>query len=133
MSTSELSDLLANMRPELVPGRFVFVELPGVGLEGNGLLATVRESEGTSAVVHQSDADRHGLDYDFVAAWITLRVHSALSAVGLTAAVSARLAENGISCNVIAGLRHDHLLVPVDRAGQAVELLRQLSAAGESP
>lgn len=133
MATNDLSELLVNLRPELLPGSFVFIELPEDGLEGAEPLATVRESEGLSAVVHRSDADRHGLDYDFVAAWITLRVHSSLSAVGLTAVVSDCLTRNGISCNVIAGLRHDHLLVPVDRAGQAVELLRQLSAAEESP
>jgi hypothetical protein len=76
-----------------------------------------------SIVVSQQDADDLGLEYEFVAAWIVLRVHSALDAVGLTAAVSSRLAEDGISCNVIAGLRHDHLLVPVDRARDALQAL----------
>ncbi|MFD4182275.1 ACT domain-containing protein [Rhodococcus sp. NPDC058514] len=60
-------------------------------------------------------------------AWLTLRVHSALDAVGLTAAVSSRLAEVGISCNVIAGYHHDHLLVPVDDAAAAVEALTALA------
>jgi hypothetical protein len=35
--------------------------------------------------------------------------------VGLTAA----LADRGISCNVIAGVYHDHLFVPDDRAEEA--------------
>jgi uncharacterized protein len=128
MPASELPELLAGMRPTLAPGSFVFVEVPPDGLGGTELLSTVRESEGTSAVIRRSDADRLGLSYDFVAAWITLEVHSALSAVGLTAAVSRCLTENGISCNVIAGLRHDHLLVPAERAGEALMALEELAS-----
>ena len=56
-------------------------------------------------------------------AWLTLEVHSSLESVGLTAAVSARLAARGIACNVIAGYHHDHLLVPVARADDAIEAL----------
>jgi hypothetical protein len=59
---------------------------------------------------------------------ITLRVRSALDAVGLTAAVSTELAANGISCNIVAGYYHDHLFVPEDDADYAVALLRELSA-----
>jgi hypothetical protein len=62
-----------------------------------------------------------------VAGWITLRVHSALEAVGLTAAVSAALAREGVSCNVVAGFYHDHLFVPHDSAAQAVRLLEDLA------
>ena len=66
--------------------------------------------------------------YDFVAAWITLQVHSALGAVGLTAAVSRVLTEAGISANVVAGFTHDHLFVPHDRADDAVRTLVALTA-----
>ena len=69
--------------------------------------ASIRESEGVSYVLERHDADRLGLSYDFVAGWISLTVHSALEAVGLTAAVSAAFTKQGISCNVIAGLFHD--------------------------
>jgi hypothetical protein len=129
MVESDLLTLIRHMRPEQVPGRFVFVRLPDSGIEGLDALATVREEEGLSAVVGQSDADRHGLEYDFVAAWITLRIESALSAVGLTAAVSNCLTAQGISCNVVAGLRHDHLLVPVEDTDEAIGALESLSAS----
>ncbi len=46
----------------------------------------------------------------------------------MTAAVSARLTAAGISCNVIAGYHHDHLLVPHNRGAEAVTLLEQLAA-----
>jgi ketosteroid isomerase-like protein len=114
----DLPKLLAGMRPQLQPGEYVFV----TG-EVAGAVATIREAEGPSAVVARADADAAGLDYDFVAAWIALTVHSALDAVGLTAELSARLADAGISCNVVAGARHDHLFVPAHRAEDALAAL----------
>ncbi|XXE67240.1 ACT domain-containing protein [Pseudomonas sp. R1-6] len=39
---------------------------------------------------------------------VTLTVHSALDAVGLTAAFATALGNAGISCNVIAAYYHDH-------------------------
>jgi ketosteroid isomerase-like protein len=114
----DLTKLLAGMRPELQPGDYVFV-----GGDHPAAVATVREPEGMSAVVPRADADAAALTYDFIAAWITLTVHSALDAVGLTAEVSARLTEGGISCNVVAGVRHDHLFVPADRAHEALRAL----------
>ena len=91
------------------------------------ILASVHEPEGWSLVLRRDDADTAGLTYDYVAAWITLRVYSSLAAVGLTAAVSSALAEAGISCNVIAGHHHDHLLVPHHEADRALDILRGLS------
>ncbi len=127
MPENDLNTLLRKMRPDTRPGEYVFVTAPDAPPADVELLATVVETEGPSAVLARGDADSLGLEYDFVAAWITLRVESALSAIGLTAAVSRCLTERGISCNVIAGLRHDHLLVPVDRAGEAIEALHELS------
>jgi uncharacterized protein len=118
----DLAALLATMEPLVRPGEFVYA----VG-EVDGAEALVREQEGVSVVLERGRADELGLAYDFVAAWITLSVHSALEAVGLTAAVAAALTEAGISCNVIAGYHHDHLLVPADRADEAVAVLRGLS------
>ena len=129
MPESDLTALIRGMRPTLEDGRFVFVSLEDDVAGDVDVCATVREPEGLSAVISQGDADRHGLEYEFVAAWITLRVESALSAVGFTAAVSDCVTTAGISCNVIAGLRHDHLLVPVERAPEAIEVLEALSAS----
>jgi hypothetical protein len=56
-------------------------------------------------------------------------VHSALDAAGLTAAVSTALADAGLSCNVIAGHHHDHLLVPAGRAQEVITVLSGLRAA----
>ena len=56
-------------------------------------------------------------------------MHSALDAVGLTAAFAAALAEHGISANVVSGYYHDHLLVPIDDVDLAVIALEDLAAS----
>lgn len=131
---TDLDALLMSMEPELRPGQFVFVTVSDVGsLPHVDPLASVVEPEGLSLVLHKTQAEELGFAIDFVAAWITLRVHSSLHAVGLTAAVSTRLAEAGMSCNVIAGFHHDHLLVPYDRADEALTVLRELSQQRSTP
>jgi len=126
-SRSNLNLLLASLDPVRNPGVFVFTTVPP-GADTGSLepLATVREAEGLTVVVPEATAQRHGLAPLFRAAWITLRVESDLTAVGLTAALAQTLAEAGISCNVIAGAHHDHLFVPVDRAADALVALRAL-------
>ncbi len=123
---TDLDRLVATIQPDVRDGEYVFVSLtdvPAVHCE-----AIVREQEGVTCVVTRATADAQGWPYDFVAGWITLQVHSALEAVGLTAAVSRALTDGGVSCNVIAGYFHDHLLVPVDRVDDAVRALEALSA-----
>ena len=124
----DLETLLRSVDPEVRPGTFVFVVVHDEALlDQLDPEATIREVEGLTAVVRRERADALGVSYDYLAAWITLRVHSALDAVGLTAAVSAALARAGIACNVIAGCHHDHLLVPADRAADALEALSGLA------
>ena len=125
----DLHTLLATMHPEIRTGEFVYVLWPdGRPLPGS-IAAAVREAEALAVVLPRSEADSLGLSYDFVGAWITLQVRSPLEAVGLTAAVSAALAEAKISCNVLAGFHHDHLLVPATDADRALEVLHELVAA----
>jgi predicted N-acetyltransferase YhbS len=126
---TNLQALLSTLRPVLRDGEYVYVLWPhGRPLEP-GIQAAVREAEGLTVVLPRETADSLGLPYDFVAAWITLEVHSALEAVGLTAAVGNALTDARISCNVLAGFHHDHLLVPVADAPRALEVLHELSAA----
>lgn len=126
----DLFTLLQNMEPELQPGQYVFVsakqELP---IKPAQILATFREKEGTTYVLEKSLADKLQLSYDYVAGWITLNVHSALEAVGLTAAFANALAEEGISCNVMAGYYHDHIFVDEKEAAKAIDVLHALSKA----
>ena len=130
----DLRRLIAGMRPELLPGVYVITSVPeGTASTPSRPFAIVREEEGLTLVLTQQEADQAGLRYDYLAACITLRVHSDLAAVGLTAAVSTALASAGISCNVIAGHHHDHLLVPRDRSLEALRLLERLARNSPGP
>jgi predicted N-acetyltransferase YhbS len=123
-----LQALLAGMHPVQRTGEYVYVLWPHGRPLAPAIEAAVREAEGLTVVLPRAEADKEGLSYDFVGAWITLEIHSALEAVGLTAAVSKALTDARISCNVLAGFHHDHLLVPVADAPRALEVLAELSA-----
>jgi hypothetical protein len=89
----------------------------------------MRETEGMTVILDEAIAIASAMPIRFTAAWITLSVQSDLSAVGLTAAFSSALADAGISCNVVAGVFHDHLFVPVDQATQTMLTLQALQQA----
>ena len=71
--------------------------------------------------------DDQGWAPSLVCAWLTLDVHSALEAVGLTDAVSRVLTEADIPANVVAAFHHDHVLVPEDRADAAIAAIEALA------
>jgi hypothetical protein len=99
-----------------------------VGRDGvpEGVFATVAEDEGLTVVAPLSALVGRSAE-----PWarISLTVHSDLAAVGLTAAIASALADGGISCNVIAGLHHDHLFVPWDDREAALAILEALARA----
>nr|WP_275889019.1 ACT domain-containing protein [Desulforhopalus vacuolatus] len=68
------------------------------------------------------------MKYEGVFKGITLTVHSSLEAVGLTAAISSKLAEKGISANVIAAYYHDHIFVQTEKAEMAMEALNEFGS-----
>lgn len=122
-SITDLRALLMQMAPELSDREWAFHAVSDARFIPETAFAVIREEEGVTVVIPAqaaaSDAERF--------ARITLRVHSALGAVGLTAAVSNVLATSGIACNVIAGLHHDHLFVSWERREEALKLLEKLS------
>ena len=127
-----LATLLRSMSPQLNDGDYVFCTLPDQRIPtGCEVIGSFREREGLTVIVERQQAEQVGLAFDYVAAWITLNVHSALEAVGLTAAFASALGQAGISCNVIAGYYHDHLFVGRADAERAMQVLRQLAAGAE--
>ncbi|MDB6144021.1 MAG: hypothetical protein JWP80_3065 [Pseudomonas sp.] len=126
---TSLATLLRSMSPELNDGDYVFCSVADADvLKGVGVLGSFREREGLTVIVERKQAETLGLTFEYVTAWITLNVHSALEAVGLTAAFATALGQAGISCNVIAGFYHDHLFVGKEDAHKALSVLRQLAA-----
>ena len=125
----DLDTLLALLQPSLLPGDFVFCTAANLKYGDFAELqplASYQEEEGLTLVLAKQSADVAGLAYDAVFKCITLMVHSSLEAVGLTAAVSGKLAANGISANVIAAYHHEHVFVPKNKAQLALQLLTEL-------
>ena len=126
---TNLQKLLADMKPKLNEGDFVFCTVDSVeNAHTLNPLCTFQETEGTTVIISKQQADDAALSYSTVCSWITLTVHSSLEAVGLTAAVSKALTEANISCNVVAAYYHDHIFVPVQDATRAMDVLQHLSA-----
>ncbi|CAE6793205.1 hypothetical protein R69746_04832 [Paraburkholderia aspalathi] len=128
---SDLSVLLKTLEPALNPGVFVFASVKdGHAIDPAVIVASIREPEGLSVIMSETDAAISGLNPLFKCAWITLTVNSALEAVGLTAAFATALGRSGISCNVVAGAYHDHIFVPLESAQTAMHVLHQLQKDG---
>lgn len=126
---TNLDQLLKSMAPKLSPTEYVFCCVRGDYGDYQELkpLASFAESEGLTLVVSKADALAHELTFESVFSLITLTVHSSLDAVGLTAAVAQKLADYGISANVIAAYYHDHIFVQQDKAELAIRALREFT------
>ena len=127
---TDLKKMLETLSPELMDGEFVFVTFADAKYGDRQELApvvTVSETEGLTMVITRPIADAHGIPYESVFSGITLKVHSSLEAVGLTAAFATKLTAHGISANVVAGFYHDHLFVQSHDAQRAIEALHELS------
>jgi uncharacterized protein len=126
MAETDLAVLLRTMEPVLYPEPYGFA-VWDAALPFRPF-ATVAEAEGLTVVAPLAEMRAAGMVSDPWAR-ISLTVHSDLAAVGLTAAFAVALGREGISCNVIAGVHHDHLFVQWDRREDAVAALRALSHA----
>jgi hypothetical protein len=129
---TSLTTLLRSMNPQLNDGAYVFCSLSDAAqLDGVQPLGSFQEAEGLTVILPRLQAEQLRLPYNYVAAWLTLHVHSALQSVGSTAAVAGALAQAGISCNVIAGFYHDHLFVAHADGPRALAVLQQLTDSAE--
>lgn len=128
---SDLSTLIRSMKPVLNDGEYVFISVDDASLippeiPQETIVGMFTEQEGRTYILPKSIAEGHGFSAEYTAAWITLTVHSSLSAVGLTAVFSTALAREKISCNVVAGYYHDHIFVAYQDAERAIEVLEKV-------
>ena len=124
----DLRKLMKSLSPHLMDGDFVFCTIKNAKYgDFTELLpiASFCEDEGLTLLVTKENADKTGLNYEAIFKCITLNVHSSLESVGLTAVVSNKLAERGISANVIAGYYHDHIFVQAEKADEALSALNE--------
>jgi hypothetical protein len=124
----DLEKLLKSIKPEHNFGEYVFCEIKNLeNINLDEITMLFREKEGITLILEKEIADKLNLGYTFVASWITLTIHSSLEAVGLTSAFSKALADNEISCNVVAAFYHDHIFVDQKDTEKAMQILNQLS------
>lgn len=119
-----------SLSPERIASEYVFCTLPEARYGDYANLepvAAIREAEGLTLVIQKFRADESGLSYQSIFSQITLGINSSLDAVGLTAAITSKLTEHGISANVIAGYYHDHIFVHSESAEKAMAVLRDFS------
>jgi hypothetical protein len=126
----ELDELLKSMTPEIQHGEYVFCTVKGncrdyVHLNPLGFFV---EAEGLTLILPVETAEQARFTYGSTFKQITLTVHSSLDAVGLTAAVAAKLSSYGISANVVAAYYHDHIFVQAEKADEALMALQQFAA-----
>jgi hypothetical protein len=116
--------MLAGLDVVRRPGAFVYLtSLPDTPAPDEAVAVIDEGTAMTYIVPADSPLAAHA---HFPAAWLTLTVESSLDSVGLTAIVAAALADAQIPANVLAGFHHDHLLVPVEMADDAIDVLRRL-------
>lgn len=125
---TNLATLLKNMTPVLNEGDYVYCTASSVPqIDTNNILGLFKEAEGFTVILKKEIADQLQLEYSYIAAWITLSIHSSLAATGLTAAFATALAQEGISCNVVAAYYHDHIFVAKEDADSAMNALKKIS------
>jgi hypothetical protein len=125
-----LQKMIKAISPRLNDGEYVFTTIDRLDAIPRGLaICEFKEDEGFSLIIAKEIAEDLALSFHYVAKWITLEIHSALDAVGLTAAFAKVLAENDISCNVVAGFFHDHIFVDVNDAQKAIKVLNDMANA----
>ncbi|MEO6981177.1 MAG: ACT domain-containing protein [Mucilaginibacter sp.] len=125
---TDLAALLRSMKPKLNEGDYVFCTVATLdNIDPKEIISLFKEEEGWTVILNKTLADSLGLSYTYIAAWITLTIHSSLESVGLTAAFATALGNEGISCNVMAAYYHDHIFVAKGDAGRAMEALQKLS------
>ena len=127
---TSLKVLLSNLKPKRHNTPFVFTSISQASeIDWRNLspFAMFQEKEGVSLILPLDVARSRQFDFENIFSCITLEVHSSLNAVGLTAVVSHALASRNIPTNIVAAFHHDHLFVPVERADEAIQTLKEIS------
>lgn len=124
---TDLQKMLATLEATCDGMRYGYGFLPDGTLPAGFVpLGTFRETEGLTVIAPEAELAAHGISHQPGWAMVSIRVHSALEAVGLTAAMAGALTDAGISANVVAACHHDHIFVPWKARDRAIAALHGL-------
>jgi uncharacterized protein len=96
------------------------------GIDRDKVLATFHEDGRLAVIAAEHYLKEHGIEQEGPYAKLTIDVHTSLELVGLTAVMATKLAEHGISANVVAAFYHDHVFVSYVRRDKATKVLEEL-------
>jgi hypothetical protein len=135
MNRSNSDELLKNMDPELIEGKYYIAsvnesQLMAIANYLNNIICIYRENEGLTVVFSESVKGHiSGLTNKEIVgpfAMITLGVYSDLMSIGFLAKITGALADEKISVNAFSAYHHDHLLVPYNEKDSAMAALKRL-------
>jgi len=116
-----------SLKPQLNSGKYVFVQLISISeIDKSEIICFLNEGKSYSVILNEEYAKENNLFYEHINAWITLKLNSSLDSIGLTSLFSKALADLKISCNVVAGYKHDHIFVNYDKRKLAMNTLNKL-------
>ena len=98
-------------------------------IDRDAILATFHENGQLAIIGPKEYLDSQRIESEGPYAKLTIDVHTSLELVGLTAVMATKLAENGISANVVAAFYHDHVFVQYKLKDKAKELLEDLKSS----
>ena len=80
--------------------------------------------EGKTYILRKNEAVEQGILFKYPCRCIQLVTKTALNQVGITASIARLLADENISCNVVAAYHHDYFFVSQDKAEIALTVLQ---------
>jgi hypothetical protein len=124
---TDLQQTLSSIKVVCDDVQYGFASIPdSFGIDSEKVLATFHENGRLAVIAPKSYLDPKGIDSEGPYAKLTIDVHTSLELVGLTAVMAAKLAEHGISANVVAAFYHDHVFVQYKLREKAASLLEDL-------
>lgn len=107
--------------------QYGFASIPDdSGIDRKKVLATFQENGRLAVIAPKEYLESLNIENEGPYAKLTINVHTSLELVGLTAVMATKLAEHGISANVVAAFYHDHVFVQYGVRKKAAELLENL-------
>lgn len=125
----DLKQLLVSIEPVLAKEEYIFCSFQNISVEeivSLNPVCTFHEKEGITLIITTQKAISNNIDFESVYKLISLNIHSSLDAVGLTAAISTKLASKNISANIVAAYYHDHIFVQKEKSEEAMNTILEL-------